>query len=347
MRCCYVKLEEVKLPFVLPTHHKLLIQEGGCNGKSIRSRLKKDSTNTGGTAVDLWTLLTQCAQAVAGYNQRNANDLLKQIRQHSSRFGDGLHRLAHYFAIGLETRLAAGTQLYMPFEVATAADMLKAYKLFVTPSPLQRMSNLFTTKTIISLVRNESSVHLVDFGICYGFQLPCLIRKLLERQGGPPRLQIIGIDLPQSGFRPAERVEPLRKPGGIWRTTARSSSLSGRLIQTSSSVVYSMAFYHFSSLFDMFDANVQREEPQREMLEKGLFGRNAINVLACEAERVERPYKQWRVRNLRARVKQVRLDPELMKREYHKNFVVAEDGKWDFQGWKGLILNVFYAWVPA
>ena len=104
--------------------------------------------------MDLWTLLTQCAQAVANYDQRNANELLKQIRQHSSPFGDGLQRLAHYFANGLETRLAAGTPSYMPLEVATAADMLKAYKLFVTSSPLQRLTNYLTTKSIISLVKN-------------------------------------------------------------------------------------------------------------------------------------------------------------------------------------------------
>ncbi|XP_027343400.1 uncharacterized protein LOC113855970 [Abrus precatorius] len=396
---------------------------GGSNGKSTRSRSKKGSTNTGGTAVDLWTLLTQCAQAVASYDQRNANDLLKQIRQHSSRFGDGLQRLAHYFAIGLETRLAAGTPSYMPLEVATAADMLKAYKLFVTSSPLQRMSNLLTTKTIISLVKNESSVHIIDFGICYGFQWPCLIKKLSERPGGPPRLHITGIDLPQPGFRPAERVEETGRRlenyckkfkvpfkynciAQKWETIRLEDIKIDRNEITVVNCLYRLrnlpdetvtvncprdavlklirkinpnifihgvvngtysapffltrfreALYHFSSLFDMFDANVQREDPQREMLEKGLFGRDAINVIACEgAERVERPetYKQWQVRNLRAGFKQVRLDPELVneaktmvKREYHKDFVVAEDGKWVLQGWKGRILNAFSAWVPA
>lgn len=52
--------------------------------------------------------------------------------------------------------------------------------------------------------------------------------------------------------------------------------------------------------------------------------------------------------------KQIKLDPELVKqakamvkREYHKDFVVDEDGKWVLQGWKGRILNAFSAWVPA
>ncbi|RDX83481.1 Scarecrow-like protein 11, partial [Mucuna pruriens] len=395
---------------------------GGSNGKATRARSKKGSLKAG-TAVDLWTLLTQCAQAVAKYDQRNANDLLKQIRQHSTPHGDGLQRLAHYFANGLETRLSAGKPSYMPLEVATAADMLKAYKLFVTSSPLQRMSNLFTTKTIISLVENESSVHIIDFGICYGFQWPCLIKKLSERHGGPPRLHITGIDLPQPGFRPAERVEETGRRlenyckkfkvpfeyhclAQKWETIRLEDlklerdevtvvSCLNRLKNLPDETVavncpreavlklirrinpnmfihgvvngtYSAPFfptrfrealYHFSSLFDMFDANVPREDPERVMLEKGLFGRDAINVIACEgAERIERPetYKQWQVRNLRAGFKQLRLDPrlvneakEMVKSEYHKDFVVAEDAKWVLQGWKGRILNAISAWIPA
>ncbi|KAK7272060.1 hypothetical protein RJT34_28433 [Clitoria ternatea] len=396
---------------------------GRSHGKAARVRSKKGSTNKG-AAVDLWTLLTQCAQAVASYDQRNANDLLKQIRQHSSIYGDGLQRLSHYFANGLEIRLAAGTPSYTPFlDVTTAADMLKAYKLFVTSSPLQRMSNLLTTRTIISLVKNESSVHIIDFGICYGFQWPCLIKRLSERPGGPPRLRITGIELPQPGFRPAERVEETGKRlenyckkfnvpfeynciAQKWETIRIQDLKIDRSEKTVVNCMYRLknlpdetvaancprdavlklirkinpniflhgilngtynapffltrfkeALYHFTSLFDMFDANVSREDPDWLTLEKGLFGRDVMNVVACEgAERVERPetYKQWQVRNLRAGFKQIRLDPEfvsgakeMVKREYHKDFVVAEDGKWVLQGWKGRILHAFSAWIPA
>ncbi|KAK7402197.1 hypothetical protein VNO78_14259 [Psophocarpus tetragonolobus] len=419
-------LEEVLLcqtgrsqtPYCAPAEASLSVDLGRSNGKAT----KKASTNKG-TAVDLWTLLTQCAQAVASFDQRNANDLLSQIRQHSSAFGDGLQRLAHYFAIGLEIRLAAGTPSYMPLQVATAADMLKAYKLFVTSSPLQRITNYLTTKTIITLVKNESSVHVIDFGICYGFQWPCLIKKLSDRPGGPPRLRITGIDLPQPGFRPAERIEETGKRlanfckkfnvpfeynflAEKWETIRPADLKIDRNEVTVVSCFYRLknlpdetvgvncprdavlnlirkinpnifihgvvngnysapffltrfreALYHFASLFDMFEATVPGEDPQRVMLEKGLFGRDAINVIACEgAERVERPetYKQWQVRNQRAMFKQVGLDPhlvndakEMVKREYHKDFVVAEDGKWVLHGWKGRTLNAISVWTPA
>ncbi|OIW03973.1 hypothetical protein TanjilG_30249 [Lupinus angustifolius] len=395
---------------------------GGSIGKAA-TRSKKGTNTETTTGVDLWTLLTQCAQAVASYDQRNANELLNQIRQHSSPFGDGLQRLSHYFAIGLETRLAAGTPSYTPFDMVTAADMLKAYKLQVQVFPLQRMSNLLTTRKIVDLVKNEGTLHIIDFGISYGFQWPCLIKHLSQRRGGSPKVRMTGIDFPQPGFRPAERLqetgqrlENYCKRHNVpfeynciaqkWETIRledlkidktevtvvnclyRMKNLPDETVSVNSArdallklfrkinpnifihgVVngtYSAPFFltrfretlfHFSSLFDMFEANVDREDTERVILEKGLFGRDAINVIACEgAERVERPetYKQWQVRNLRAGFKQLRLDPELVneakemvKSEYHKDFVVDENGKWVLLGWKGRILNAVSAWIPA
>ncbi|KAF1899031.1 hypothetical protein Lal_00019152 [Lupinus albus] len=399
------------------------VDSRGSNGKATRTKKGSKRGTSTSTTVDLWTLLTQCAQAVANYDQRNANEILNQIRKHSSAFGDGLQRLAHYFAIGLETRLAAGTPKYMQLHLASAADMLKAYKLYITASPFQSMSNFLANRTILKLAENERSLHVIDIGIGYGFQWPCLIQRLSERPGGPPKLRITGIDLPQPGFRPAERVEEtgqrlqnyckrFKVPfeynclAQKWETISledlkidrnevivvnclyRLKNLSDETVSVNSprdavlrlirrinpnifihgvvngtynapffSTRFKEALFHFSALFDMFEANVSREDPHRLMLEKGLFGRDAINVIACEGtERVERPetYKQWQVRNQRARFKQISLAPELLnrvkemvKKEHHKDFVVSEDGKWVLQGWKGRILHALSSWVPA
>ncbi|RDX82071.1 Scarecrow-like protein 14, partial [Mucuna pruriens] len=399
-----------------------IAESGGSNGKT-RSKKGSNKGTSASTTVDLWTLLTQCAQAVAGFDQRTANEILKQIRQHSSACGDGLQRLAHYFADGLETRLAAGTPKFILFHSASAADMLKAYRVYITASPFYRMSNFLANRTILKLAQKESSLHIIDFGISYGFQWPCLIQRLSERPGGPPKLRITGIDLPQPGFRPAERVQETGrhlkkycKRFGVpfeyhshaqkWETIRLEDLKIDRTEVTVVNCLYRMknlsdetvtancprdallrlirrinpnifihgvvngtynapffltrfreALFHFSALFDMIEANVPREDPCRLMFEKGLFGRDAINVIACEgAERVERPetYKQWQVRNQRAGFKQLPLAPEILnrvkemvKKEYHKDFVVDEDGKWVLQGWKGRILHAVSSWVPA
>lgn len=62
--------------------------------------------------------------------------LLKHIRQHSSlmAMGNPMQGLAHYFADGLEARMAgSGAQIYKDLvsKPASAADVLKAYYLYL------------------------------------------------------------------------------------------------------------------------------------------------------------------------------------------------------------------------
>lgn len=102
---------------------------------------------------------------------------------------------------------------------------------------------------------------------------------------------------------------------------------------------------------------MNRETEERILVEKELWGREAMNVIACEGgERIERPetYKQWQVRNRRAGFCQIPFDPEILKMAkiransgYHKDFMIDEDGHWLLQGWKGRILYAISAWRPA
>ncbi|PQM38982.1 scarecrow-like protein 14 [Prunus yedoensis var. nudiflora] len=95
------------------------------------------------------------------------------------------------------------------------------------------------------------------------------------------------------------------------------------------------ALFHFSALFDVFEASVPREDERRLMFEKYVYGKEILNVVACEGlERVERPetYKQWQVRNVRAGFKQLPLDQEILKKVkrmlkfmgYHNDFRIDE-----------------------
>ncbi|OMO62029.1 Transcription factor GRAS [Corchorus capsularis] len=175
---------------------------------SSPTRRKKNGKKS--EVVDLWSLLTQCAQAVTINDQRTANELLKQITQHSSDCGDGTQRLAHYFANALKTRLAGmGAPSYLPMlsNRTSAADVLKAYQVYVLACPFKKMSNFYANKKIMGVAEKATTLHIVDFGICYGFQWPCLIQRLSARANGPPKLRITGIEFPQPGFRPEERVE--------------------------------------------------------------------------------------------------------------------------------------------
>ncbi|EOY33999.1 GRAS family transcription factor isoform 1 [Theobroma cacao] len=407
---------------------KTLLQKEQSNESSVgKTRSKKQEKKK--ETVDLRTLLILCAQAVSADDRRTAGELLKQIKEHSSPLGDGTQRLAHFFANGLEARLdGSGTAIQNLYSSlaskTTAADMLKAYQVYLCACPFKKLSIFFANKMIWHMAEKASALHIVDFGILYGFQWPILIQHLSKRPGGPPKLRITGIEIPQRGFRPAERIEETGRrleryckrfdvpfeynpmAAQNWETIQvedikiKSNEMLAvnclfrfkNLLDETAEVdcprnavlklirkmnpdifVHSIdngsynapffltrfreALFHLSAMFDMFENTLPREEPARLLFEREFYGREAMNVVACEgSERVERPetYKQWQVRTIRAGFKPLPLNQELMKTVraklkswYHKDFVIDEDNHWMLQGWKGRILYASTCWIPA
>ncbi|KAE8663833.1 Scarecrow-like protein 14 [Hibiscus syriacus] len=183
-------------------------QSNGAGVRKTRSR-KQGKKET----VDLRTLLILCAQAISSNDHRTAAELLKQIKDNSTPLGDGTQRLAHVFANGLEARLDGSGTVIQNFyaslasKKSTAADMLKSYKGYLSACPFKKLPIMYGNKMIYHMAGSASALHIVDFGILYGFQWPILIQHLSKRPGGPPKLRITGIELPQRGFRPTERIE--------------------------------------------------------------------------------------------------------------------------------------------
>ncbi|KAL6853647.1 hypothetical protein ACP4OV_019676 [Aristida adscensionis] len=404
--------------------HDVARHSNGGHGKGSGHGKGRGKKQPKKEVVDLETLLIHCAQSVATDDRRSATELLKQIRQHASPNGDGDQRLAHCFANGLEARLAGnGSQIYKSFTMTRFActDVLNAYQLYLAACPFKKISHFFANQTIMNAVEKAKKVHIVDFGIYYGFQWPCLIQRLSTRPGGPPRLRITGIDIPQPGFRPTERIEEtgkyLKDYAQTFNVPFEFQAIASRFeaVQTEDlhiekdellivncmfkfrtlmdeSVVaesprnmvlntirkmnphvfihgiingsynapffvsrFREALFHYSAVFDMLETNIPRDNEQRLLIEKAIFGREAINVISCEGlERMERPetYKQWQVRNQRAGFKQLPINQDIMKRArekvrcYHKDFIIDEDNRWLLQGWKGRILLALSTWKP-
>ncbi|KAL3625857.1 hypothetical protein CASFOL_030386 [Castilleja foliolosa] len=361
-----------------------------------------------------------------GFESRAVTNLLLQIRQTSSPQGDASERLAHYFANALEARLAGtGTASYAEFnhDKLSPIDILKAYKMFITVCPFKNMSHLLANKTIEKLATGATTLHIVDFGIMYGYQWPCLIQALSKRPGGPPKLRITGIDFPQPGFErvantgrclamfcerfgvPFEynaiaqkwdtiRVEDLKieknhellvvnslyKLHNVLDEAEIAATFSPRnvVLNLIKSINPDMfihgvingtyntpflvarfreALFHFSSMFDMFEATVAREDRDRVFFEEQMFGKDAMNVIACEgAERIERPdtYKMWHLKSVEAVFRQLMFNPKIVsyvrskvKKYYHKDFSVEEDGEWVLHGWKGRVNCAISCWQPS
>lgn len=395
----------------------------GSKKKINRANKKKDHE---GEVVDLMNLLTQCAQAVGSFDLRNTNELLKKLRFHSSQYGDNAHRVAHYFANALEARLAGtGWQQCRNYSSQRIpfAKVLKAYREQVSAIPFRRASYFVANDAIAKLTWKATKIHIIDFGIFFGFQWPGLIQKLSKRPIGPPMLRITGIDYPENGFRPSQRVEETgeRLAGYCKRFNvpfeyqAIAKSWEGitleelnierdevlivnclymsrklvdetveennprdsflRLIRKMNPDLFihgivnatlnspffvtrfKEALFHYSCVFDMFEATLPRESEERMLVENHVYGRDALNVIACEGgERVERAenYRQWQVRVERAGFRKLPLGYEIVKRvkdhvkeNHHKDFIVDEDGYWMFQGWKGRILYALSCWTPT
>ncbi|KAM3406117.1 hypothetical protein ACQJBY_000264 [Aegilops geniculata] len=398
---------------------------GEGNKTSLKGR-RKSRKQPRKELVDLRTLLIHCAQAVAEHSYLLASELLLKIRQHSSADGDCTQTLAFYLADGLKARLAgAGSQVYRNLveRRTSTADWLEAYSLFLAAFPFGRASYYFANQAILDISQGKPRVHIVDFGIGFGFQWPLMIQIFAQREEGAPKLRITGIDIPLSGFRPCEMIEetgkrladyanrfkvPFQYQGiaaSRWETIkivdlnidedevlimncmfrmknlghdtdavngARDKVLktmrrmnpkifiSGTVNGLLSSPFFIQRFkevmLHYSSMFDMLDANIPRVNEARKMVERILFGQDALNIIACEgADRTERPecYKQWQARCLKAGFQQLTVDPAILKNIvhrkkllFHAEFFVVEDCGWLLQGWKGRVLYAISKWEP-
>ncbi|KAL3717164.1 hypothetical protein ACJRO7_008704 [Eucalyptus globulus] len=316
--------------------HKIEEPKGGRgHGKKKREKVE---------VVDLWHQ----------NDHKSANALLNEIRKHASPLGNGTQRLAHYFANGLEARLAG-----------TLIDMLNAYYLYIAACPFQRYSNTVSSRMVID------TIELLRLS-----QRPC-----------PPKLRITGIDLPQPGFRPAQRIKETgqrlanyaenfnvpfeynaiakrwefieleelkidRDEVTIVNCMSRFENLFDETIAEESprDIVLNLirraqldlfingvingnynapffvtrfweALHHFFSLFDMLDTIIPCENQERMLIEKVTLEREALNTIACEGwERVERPesYKQWQLCNMRAGFVQVPLSRRLAQFVFNK-----------------------------
>ncbi|CAH9075066.1 unnamed protein product [Cuscuta epithymum] len=180
-------------------------QKGRGRGKGYAKKPGKTCEN-----VDLPSLLISCAQSIADVEHVIAKEKLMKIRMHSSPTGDANQRLGHAFANALEARLdGTGPQLYAALSSNTisASRMISAYRTCFKAWPFMSTSFFLANTMIYEVALESKSLHIIDFGIIYGFQWPILIQKLSLRPGGPPKLRITAIQLPQPGFRPEEMVK--------------------------------------------------------------------------------------------------------------------------------------------
>ncbi|MCO5582379.1 hypothetical protein L7F22_036274 [Adiantum nelumboides] len=193
-------------PSLLDASTKTTQNEG--KKKSSRAARKGSQSVTNAIAevggfVDLRELLVSCAQAVAIGNVKKASEILQELYQvHGvSDKGNGLQRTAHLFCDALIARLGGMGHQYRIFceTVPSVVSFLRASKIWYRLTPYVKIMHYFANQNILKAAERASRLHILDYGISYGMQWPCLINALADRKGGPPFLVITGIECSKPG----------------------------------------------------------------------------------------------------------------------------------------------------
>lgn len=152
--------------------------------------------------IDLKGLLLSSAKAAGEGNVKRAKEMLQEVQQQgASSHGTGLQRVVHYFSEALVARLSGmGSTLYKAIantaQLPSPRMMLKAYRMMFEVCPYVKIGYHFANQYILKVASGASRLHIVDYGILYGFQWPCLIYALAHRSEGPPFIRITGIEFP-------------------------------------------------------------------------------------------------------------------------------------------------------
>ncbi|KAJ3703934.1 hypothetical protein LUZ61_007639 [Rhynchospora tenuis] len=160
--------------------------------------------------VDLKSLLIYCSEAVSTNDYNRTCELISQIRKHSSPKGDCYQRLAYYLVDGLEARLAGtGSDIYreMLSRRGNTTDILKASRYYHAICPFLRTWYYFSNQTILNVSKGATKVHIIDFGIQWGFMWPSFFERLSSLGNTAPKIRITGIGFPERGFRPGKLIE--------------------------------------------------------------------------------------------------------------------------------------------
>ncbi|CAD6269386.1 unnamed protein product [Miscanthus lutarioriparius] len=162
------------------------------------NEVEKKNRNSGSketrdnNVVDIPRLMISCAQEVAVNNHLRARELLKQIMQHASETGDATQRLAQCFTKGLEARLVGTGSLLWELPMAerpSVVEFSKASSLYFEACCFNKVALVLSEMTIMHAMVGKSRLHIVDYGMQFGYQWAGLLHSLASREGDPPEHQ--------------------------------------------------------------------------------------------------------------------------------------------------------------
>jgi hypothetical protein len=172
---------------------------------------RKGAVEENGKGLHLIHLLLIAATALDENNVGSALENLTELYQSVSLSGDSVQRVVAYFADGLAARLLSKKSPFydMIMKEPTCEEEFLAFTDLYRVSPYYQFAHFTANQAILEAYEkeeenNNSSLHVIDFDVSYGFQWPSLIQSLSEKASSGNR-----ISLRITGF--GRRIEELQE----------------------------------------------------------------------------------------------------------------------------------------
>lgn len=152
---------------------------------------------------DMKQVLIACAKAVSDNDLLTAQWLMAELRLMVSVSGEPVQRLGAYLLEGLVARLASsGSLIYRSLRCTEpeSSELLSYMHVLYEVCPYLKFGYMSANGAIAEAMKDENSVHIIDFQIGQGSQWITLIQAFAGRPGGPPHIRITGIDDSTSAY---------------------------------------------------------------------------------------------------------------------------------------------------
>ncbi|THU47020.1 hypothetical protein C4D60_Mb09t11100 [Musa balbisiana] len=152
---------------------------------------------------DVKQLLIKCAEALSENKIEEFKLLVEEARSVVSISGEPIQRLGAYMLEGLVARHeSSGSNIYHALRCREpeSSELLSYMRILYDICPYFKFGYMSANGAIADALRNEDSIHIIDFQIAQGTQWITLIQALAARPGGPPHVRITGIDDPVAEY---------------------------------------------------------------------------------------------------------------------------------------------------
>lgn len=191
------KLRELEISLLGP-ESDIIVDSHYCCYKSDMPRWNRNQMAEM-TNLNLKDVLIHCARAIAEDDLPTANGLMEVLGQMVSVSGEPIQRLGAYMLEGLRARLErSGSSIYktLKCEVPTGAELMSYMSVLFQICPYWRFAYMSANVVIREALENEPRIHIIDFQIAQGSQWVPLIQDLARQPGGPPRIRITVLMIP-------------------------------------------------------------------------------------------------------------------------------------------------------